>query len=331
MPEALPGFCLATHQTVNNEKTIDAMLKAAAAGLPKISAIPASSSDLPAWQAEIRGRIQDILGPFPEKSALRTRLFNQVWENGMLAERITFQSEEGISIPGLFIMPEEWKRPVPFVIYAGEWGKNQGIQSGLIEEMVQAGYGVLAVDVRGVGETATTDFEAATNLLMMDRPLFGQRVLDVIRAVDFIWERCYIAPQIDKGRLVVAGSGVGGLWALYAAALDRRVAAAVVEEAPYSYTCLLEHGARFPASVYLFDVLKHFDLAHVMASCAPRPVYLRPVDGWRRACSAGEVEQALQAAKGAFSLAGARPDCLRVVSTENEQSISSWLDAVLNH
>jgi cephalosporin-C deacetylase-like acetyl esterase len=331
MPEALPGFCLASHQTVNNEKTIDAMLKAAAAGLPKISAIPDSSSDLPAWQAEIRGRIQNILGPFPGKSALRTRLFNQVWENGMLAERITFQSEEGITIPGLFIMPEEWKRPVPFVIYAGEWGKNQGIQSGLIEELVQAGYGVLAVDVRGVGETATTDFEAATNLLMMDRPLFGQRVLDVMRAVDFIWERCYIAPQIDKGRLVVAGSGVGGLWALYAAALDRRVAAAVVEEAPYSYTCLLEHGARFPASVYLFDVLKHFDLAHVLASCAPRPVYLRPVDGWRRACSAGEVEQALQPAKGAFSLAGARPDCLRVVSTENEQSISSWLDAVLNH
>ena len=98
-------------------------------------------------------------------------------------------------------MPEEWDHPVPFVIYAGEWGKMQGIQSGLIEELVQAGYGVLAIDVRGVGETATSDFEAATNSLMMDRPLFGQRVFDVIRAVDFIWERCYIAPQIDKGQI----------------------------------------------------------------------------------------------------------------------------------
>jgi cephalosporin-C deacetylase-like acetyl esterase len=330
-PGALPGFCLPPHQVVNNEKIINAMIRAAAAGMPEISPLPARSTDLPDWQVEITRRIQDILGPFPKKSPLRTRLFNQVWENGMMTERITFQSEEGISIPGLFIVPEEWNRPVPFVIYAGEWGKMQGIHSGLIEDMMQAGYGVLAIDVRGVGETATTDFEAATNLLMMDRPLFGQRVLDVIRAVDFIWERCYIAPQIDKGRLVVAGTGVGGLWALYAAALDRRVAAVAIQEAPYSYSCLLDHGARYPASVYLFDVLKQFDLAHVIASCAPRPVYLSPVDGWRRPCTEGEVATALQPVREAFSLAGGCSNCFQVATLENEQSISKWLDSVLNH
>jgi hypothetical protein len=328
-PGALPGFCLPPHQALNNEKIIDAMIRAAAAKMPEISPIPARSSDLPVWQAETQRRIQTSLGPFPKKTPLHTRLFNQVWENGMMAERITFQSEEGITIPGLLIMPEEWKRPVPFVIYAGEWGKMQGIQSGLVEEFVQAGNGVLAIDVRGVGETATTDFEAATNLLMMDRPLFGQRVLDVIRAVDFIWERCYIAPQIDKGRLVVAGTGVGGLWALYAAALDSRVAAAVVQDAPYSYICLLDHGARYPASVYLFDVLKQFDLAHVIAACAPRPVYFQPVDGWRRPCSEQQVAAALQPAKEAFSQSGARSNCFQVASLENQQSISKWLETVL--
>lgn len=331
LPGALPGFCFPPHQALHSEAVIDATIRAIAERIPEFSPPPTRSTDLSDWQEEITRRIQDILGPFPQKTSLQTRLFNQVWEDGRMAERITFQSEAGITIPGLLIMPEEWISPVPFVIYAGEWGKMQGIHSGLIEALVQAGYGVLAIDVRGVGETATSDFEAATNLLMMDRPLFGQRVLDVIRAVDFIWERCYIAPQIDKGRLVVVGEGVGGLWGLYAAALDGRVAAVVAQDTLYSYSALLKHGASFPASVYLFDVLNHFDLAHVIASCAPRPVYLRPIDGRRQPCTEPEVATSLQPAREAFSLAGVGSNWFQVATLENEQSISRWLDSVINH
>jgi hypothetical protein len=186
------------------------------------------------------------------------------------------------------------------------------------------------MDVRGVGETAASDFESATNLLMMDRPLFGQRVMDVIRAVDFIWERCYISPQIDKGRLIVVGEGVGGLWGLYAAALDGRVAAVAAQDALYSYTALLKPGSRYPASTYLFDVLNHFDLAHVIAACAPRPVYLGPVDGARQPCREQEVATRLQPAKEAFSLAGASANLFQVATVENELSIPKWLAKVFN-
>jgi cephalosporin-C deacetylase-like acetyl esterase len=325
---ALPGFCFPPDQRVHCQAGIDARIAATAAGMAGSARLPARSSNLSDWQEEIKRRIRHILGPFPQKIPLKTRLFNQVWEDGMMAERITFQSEAGITIPGLFIMPEEWEHPVPFVIHAGEWGKKQGIRSGLIEELVQAGYGVLAIDVRGVGETAASDFEAATNSIMMDRPLFGQRVLDVIRAVDFIWERCYIAPQIDKGRLVIVGEGVGGLWGLYAAALDGRVAAVVAWDALYSYSELLRHGAHYPASVFLFDVLNHFDLADVIASCAPRPVYLRPVDGFRRASHHQKVITALQPAKAVFSQYDAGASCLHIAAVETV-GISKWLDKVL--
>jgi dienelactone hydrolase len=330
MPGALPGFCFPPHQVVHSEAVINAIIRVTAEGIPEFSHLPARSADLSGWQEEIKRHIQATLGSFPQKSPLRTRLFNQVWEDGLMAERINFQSEAGITIPGLFIMPEEWNHPVPFVIYAGEWGKIQGIHSGLIEELVQAGYGVLAIDVRGIGETATTDFEAATDLLMMDRPLFGQRVLDVIRAVDFVWERCYIAPQIDKGRLVVVGEGVGGLWGLYAAALDGRVAAVAAQDTLYSYSALLKHGAHYPASVYLFDVLNHFDLAQVIASCAPRPVYLRPVDGRRQPCTEREVAAALRPAREAFTLAGVGSNWFKVATLKNMQSIPVWLDTVIN-
>jgi len=329
VPGALPGFCFPLHKAKDSELVIGEKLRSVAAELPIIPRIPTRPNELLDWQEEIKRRMRDVLGPFPTKSDLHPRIFNQVWESGMMVERITFHSEEGIIIPGLFILPEIWKQPMPLIIYVGEWGKMQAIHSGLIEAMVQAGYGLLAIDVRGVGETATSDFEAATNLLMMDRPLFGQRVFDVIRAVDFIWERCTIAPQIDKGRLVILGEGVGGLWGLYATALDSRVAAGVALGSLYSYKALLEHGARHPASVYLFDVLRHFDLAHVIATCAPRPVYLRPVDGFRRSCSTAEVVTALRIAREVFSLSGVHARWFTVTKSTKMRELTKWLEDVL--
>jgi cephalosporin-C deacetylase-like acetyl esterase len=329
-PGAVPGFCFPTHKALDSEAILREKIRAKTETNSKWPPLPAQLAELPGWQKEIRRTIQNILGPFPEQGPLHTRLFNQVCESGILAERITFQSEEGITIPGLLILPENWKHPIPVVIYAGEWGKIQGLRSGLIEDVVGAGYGVLAIDVRGVGETATSDFEAATNLLMMDRPLFGQRVFDVIRAVDFIWERCYLAPQIDKGRLVIAGEGVGGLWGLYAASLNDRVAAVVALETIYSYKALLVNGANYPASVYLFDILKHLDLAHVIAACAPCPVYLQPVDGRRQPCVNSDIAVALQPAREAFALSGVSAETFKVSTSTKRRKLTKWLDLVLD-
>lgn len=329
IPGSLPGFCLPPGQKFQSETLINTQIRKFAETIPELPPVPGGKADFPAWQAEIKSQVQSVLGPFPSKTGLQTRLFNQVWQDGRLAERITFQSEAGITLPGLFIMPEEWKLPVPFVIHAGEWGKKQGIHSGLIEALVQAGYGVLAIDVRGVGETASSDFEAATNCLMLERTLFGQRVFDVMRAVDFVWERCYIAPQIDKGRLAIVGEGVGGLWGLFAASLDGRVAAVAARDTLFSYKALLEPGIHYPASVFLFDVLHHFDLAQVIGACAPRPVYLQPVDGLRQACTKHQVMSALKPASQAFLRAQAGAGYFKVATLENEQSIPGWLNEVM--
>lgn len=329
MVDSLSGFCLPPNSELNNETIIDEIIFNSANEQPSILPLPETKSEFLNWQVMVRNRIRQILGAFPEQNPLRTRLFNQVWQDGMMLERVTFQSEPGITIPGLFIMPAEWKKPVPFVIYAGEWGKIQGIQSGFVEDMVKAGFGVLAIDVRGVGETATTDFEVATNLLMMDRQLFGQRVFDVIRAVDFLWERCYIAPQIDKGRLVVAGTGVGGLWALYAASLDERISAVVVQDSLYSYKCLLDHSSCYPASVYLFNVLNNFDIPDVISTCVPRPVYISPVDSWRKPSNEHDITSWFNKVKKAYSLAGVHSNYFQIAPMTEEKNISLWLKSVL--
>ena len=137
---------------------------------------------------------------------------------------------------------------------------------------------------------------------MTDRPLFGQRVWDVIRAVDCLWRRIYASVQIDKGRIICVGRGAGGLLALFAAALDERIAATAMWETPVSYRSLILQQTDFPPSVYLFDVLRHFDLPELMASVAPRPLLIvDPVDGLRNRLPPDEAEARCRAPMEAFA------------------------------
>jgi dienelactone hydrolase len=269
-------------------------------------------TDRPAWAARsaaLRQAVRGVLGDSPIVAhPLRDRIHTQVLQRGLFAERVVFDSEPGIEIPALFVAPAEWTSPVPVVVYVDEWGKQAGLDDGVLDAVSNARLAVLAIDVRGVGETACSEFEAATNALMSDRPLFGQRVWDVVRAVDYLWHRIFISVQIDKGRIACLGRGVGGLLALYAAVLDERLAATVMWQAPVSYRRLIVEEPDWPSSVYLFDVLSYFDLPELMATIAPRPLMVaEPVDGEREPMSEADVVAALKWPAQAYRLMGA-PD-----------------------
>jgi pimeloyl-ACP methyl ester carboxylesterase len=200
----------------------------------------------------------------------------------------------------------------------------------MIEALLAAQFAVLAIDVRGVGETAASDFEATTNALMSDRPLFGQRVWDVLRAVDWLRGRTQNSIQIDKERIGCMGRGAAGLLALYAAALDERLVATVVWESPASYKSLIVERPGFPPSTYLFDVLNHFDLPHLMAGVAPRSLLLAgPVDGERQVVPAESLTEPCQWPRNVYSLLQAEAEGLQVLAGLETQgaveTIARWL------
>src|SRR5207248_935534 len=98
-----------------------------------------------------------------------------------------------------------------------------------------------------------------------------------------LWNRFFIGVQIDKGHIGCIGHGAAGLLALYAAALDKRLAATAAWRAPISYQALLLEDVYFPPSVFLFGALTQLDLPLVASCIAPRHLLLsEPVDGARR-------------------------------------------------
>jgi dienelactone hydrolase len=331
-PKPSPGLCLPPGEVPAPGPAITALTRQMAESHSFDQKPPPEADALNQERESLIEAVKNLLGPFPERTLVKDQIFNQTLYEGVFAERVVFESEPGIVIPAMFAAPAQWAEYVPVVVYVDEWGKATGLRNGMIDALLKAGLAVFAVDVRGVGETATTDFEAATNALMTDRPLFGQRVYDVLRAVDCLWRRIYISVQIDKGRIACLGRGAGGLLALYAAALDERLVATAVWEAPGSYLSLITETPCFPASVYLFDVLNHFDLPSLMAALAPRPLLVAdPVDGQRRRMTAEEVEDDYHRPRQVYKTFQADSKSFQVWANRKRpatpQEIVQWLSA----
>jgi pimeloyl-ACP methyl ester carboxylesterase len=110
----------------------------------------------------------------------------------------------------------------------------------------------------------------------MDLSLFGMRVQDVVRSVDYVLSR----PDCLKKSVRLIGQGMGALWSLYAAALDLRIESTICDGGLLSYRSLTRvdrylHGA----NIFIRDSLLRFDLPQVAAAVVDRRLtLLSPVD-----------------------------------------------------
>ena len=123
------------------------------------------------------------------------------------------------------------------------------------------------------------------------RPMFGQRVLDVLGAIGAVRER----PEAPGG-VVLIGDHAAGLWALHAGALDDGAAAVAARKCLASYQHVVRSAC--PAwiqhdrmsGVVVGGVLKWFDLPELASLIAPRPLRLSGlVDGDGRAVPPDEM------------------------------------------
>jgi dienelactone hydrolase len=330
--ETSPGLCFPHGRGPLPGPAITALTTQLAAVLPPARQRPASADDWASQRRDLLGQVQAVLGPWPTQTTkTRNPVYNRTLFDRLIGERLVFESEPGIELPAIFLAPAQWRSRTPVVLYVDEWGKSAGLANGMIEQLLAAQIAVLAVDVRGAGEAAASDFEATSNALMTDRPFFAQQLWDVLQALDCLWRGNNVTGRIDKSRIGCLGAGLGGLLALYAAALDERLAATVAWQAPLSYKSLIVEQPAFPARAYLFDVLNHFDLPDLMAAVAPRPLLIAaPVDGLRQPLPPATIPDFCDWPDQLYSLLGAAAGTWQVWAETPEQPtipdrILEWL------
>jgi len=253
-----------------------------------------------------------------------------VEQDQFTAEKLLLESEEGIILPSLLLMPKKDKRSRPVLIHVAELGKPTGpTPPALALELVRAGHTVLSVDVRGAGETdprvrsalpPLTHYDAsqfrfdscAVGAATLGTTMLAMRAGDVIRAID------YLAGHKDlSGRgIVLVGEGLGGVWVLTAAAFDDRVRGIVCVKTVPSYK-LIAGSQYYNARDYFWinGALKDFDLPDLVGLIAPRPTLLvDPVDAMLEPLEEKPCEVLCEWPRGIYQ-ALAAPQAFKVMRT----------------
>jgi cephalosporin-C deacetylase-like acetyl esterase len=301
--------------------TIFSLILKKQADLPPRRGVPGNARELAAFREKIGSEIRGLLHYRKPEGPLDVRRLVITPRKGYQVEKLEFLSEPGIYIPAWVFVPASKQEPQEVTLFVNEAGKQaDGMEFGLYERLARQGKLVVAVDVRGIGETrpphsASNDrwgpyshlFDLETAMTYMtwylEESLFGMRVQDVVRSVDYVLSR----PEAVKTGVRVAGKGAGALWALYAAALDPRISSVVAERGLLSYRSLAQvdrytHGA----GIFVRDALLRFDLPQVAAAVAGRKLtLLSPVDAMKRASNLADAREAYRWTAEAYRNAGA--------------------------
>jgi len=237
------------------------------------------------WRHRFDQRLRDALAPWPRPVPLDLEVNGEVACDGYRRLSVVFDSEETMSVPAYLLVPDGRRSPGPAVLAAHGHGPGKSLVCGMEEEaavgsdyaaeLARRGYVVLAPDLRCFGERADWNppdhYGCDTNLVHQVmggwNPL-TQNLWDLSRALDVLEEH----PLVDPDRLGMVGFSYGGTVTLFLAALDQRVAAAVVS----GYFSSWAEAHKVPwnmcgsqVMVGMLGQMEHLDLG---ALIAPRPL-----------------------------------------------------------
>lgn len=226
--------------------------------------------------------VRRVVGFIKPDGPLLTKPFGVLERSGYRIEKLVYETEPGIEVPALLAVPEAPPERKPAVLLVH--GRGKAAARAELEAFVKAGHVVLAIDVRGLGETRPSmagkgadwtryfgDYDSAMASLLLERPLVGQRAADIVRGVDLLVTRA----EVDAQRICAVGIEAGAVPVLHAALLDDRIRKVALQGMLASYASVVErpiHQGIFENVV--FGVLKHYDLPELAASLGQRKVWL---------------------------------------------------------
>ena len=249
------------------------------------------------WQRKVRTALRDLLKLDAIKpAALKPQsLWKRPHPLGTI-EKVAFTAEKGADVVGYWCTPHD----TPAATFIALQGHGSGIYTSLglaedeqtpvadthnlffVEHCLKRNIAVLCVEQRSFGlrrelvqerRSDRSCREAVVRALTIGRVLNGERVFDVMRAIDWLEQRKNQGKGIDLTRLGILGHSSGGMTAMYAAALDERL----------RYVMLSCSVARFADSIIPIGhcecnavpgIYTQLEMADILAAIAPRPLVI---------------------------------------------------------
>lgn len=256
-------------------------------------------TDYSLWKNLSYDRLLGLLGKFPTPCPLNAEVEKTWQEDGIIYERVVFNSEENMSVPCIVLRPAKMKtdRSHAAVLCChghSPYGKYSVAGVALTPELKQnieshrydyakmlahEGFLTLAPDLRGFGERKDGDDpfpgRDRCNVNFIKGALFGSYTLmlniwDAKCCIDYLQSR----PEVDPSRIGMMGLSYGGTMTTFTAAVDSRIRAACVCGYGGSFSAFAVGRGNFCGAQMLPDLYRYFDLPEVMGLIAPRPLLL---------------------------------------------------------
>jgi pimeloyl-ACP methyl ester carboxylesterase len=257
-----------------------------------------------------RESVNSVLGAPPDPAPLQPEVLEVAPGDGFRREHIKFQVSPGECSYAYLLIPNDLRTPSP-AIYCHhrhenlfKLGKAEIVGLGgdkdqaIGLELVRRGYVVFAPDAIGFGERRAPNsdgdsFDLAYSFhqlavrLLRGETLLKKVIWDISRGVDYLETRT----EIDSRFIGFIGYGYGGKMALWGAAMEPRIRAAVAHNGVITYREHLRRGEWFQAEFIVPRLMQVADVHHILSLVAPRPFLLSTTDGDPQSTDAIEIYQ----------------------------------------
>ncbi len=254
-------------------------------------------ADRPAALAEVRRitgirRLADLPEPACEKAGTLRR-------DGYRIDKLILKPEPGIHLPALAFVPDEHDGQAYLYLHADGKGTDAG-PGGPIEQLVRKGHLVLAVDLRGLGETQNTRKHGFAEYIgsewreiylayMLDTSYLAMRAQDVLACARFLagWEA-----GGRPNRVHLISIGRTGPAALHAAALEpQRFDSVTLRNSLISWSSVVGTPlARNQLVNVVHGALRSYDLPDLLATLpADKVALVNPLDAREQPVGLGDV------------------------------------------
>lgn len=194
-----------------------------------------TKSDAEKYVNDVREKVLDSFGPWPEKTPLNARTTRKIKRNSFTIENVIFESRPGFPVTANLYIPLKRKFPLPGVVVACGHTTNGKIgYQAQGQGLAMAGYIALVFDPLGQGERlqyhagngkstvgigVLEHLHAGNPLFLLGDSLSAWSAWDGIRAIDYLLTR----KEVDPAKIGVTGVSGGGTQTTWICAADRRV------------------------------------------------------------------------------------------------------------
>jgi dienelactone hydrolase len=256
------------------------------------------------WRTGLAAGLARRLGRFPERPAqLQPILMERTICNGYTRERIEITTYEGLRMPLYLLIPEQpLSSPAPAVlaIHGHGYGSREitglqpdgsdregdpGLHKDFAVSLVKRGFVVAAPELLGFGDRRLVEdlasgepgrnscFRLSSALLMAGQTMAGYRIYESMRALDYLQTR----EEVRSERIGIMGISGGGLVAGFTAALDERIACAVVSGYANTFAdSILTRNHCLDN--YIPGILLEAEMPDLLGLIAPRGLFLESGD-----------------------------------------------------